>query len=1384
MLVYATQPTCPSTPYQAYVWDSLTPKSSDNKYCGVTTPEPSKNLGDDCRNTRCGQNKGNPVNLGTGNKFQREPDFEIGDLKFVRYYNSRAGGLRTSLGRNWVHNWARSLVFHAGSATILRPDGKFITFSNVNGSWVAPADYKYTLTPVTGGYEVLTLDDEIESYDAARRLVSVRNREGRMTTLSYTDGTTGPGGGTAEGTTKPLPPGLLKNVTDVFGRSIQFGYNINGRIVRVTDPNGAIYLYGHDTQWNLTSVQGPDLTTRTYVYNESANTSGAYLPTHLTGIIDENGNRFATYQYFTDGRAKSTSHAGDADSHTISYGSGTRTYTDPLGSSRTANVSTFLSVEQVTSTTQTCVGCGGTTTETFTFDANRNIASRKDFNGNLTCYTHDSIRNLETVRVEGLSGAGSCASQVTTPATRMVTTEWHSTHRLVRRIAEPLRITTHAFHGDPGVSCAPSGASTALVCSTSVQATTDADGSLAFTATADGPPRVTTYSYNALGQLLTTDGPRASPVLDVTTRSYYTSNDPAGKYRAGDLASVTNAAGHVTQYLEYDAAGRPLKIAAAGGLESHLEYWPRGWLKTRKVGSAAAGFEITSYEYHNVGTLKKVTLPDGSHVSYTYDAAQRLSDVQDGQGNRIHYTLDGAGNRTAEDTYDPSNVLARTQSRVIDMLNRVKQEIGGTSPSTQVTQYGRDGNGNITTITDALSRVTVQEFDALDRLKAVKDPFNGTSNPTTYAYNRQGVLTQVTDPTGLSTTYTVNGHGEVLVQASPDTGNTTFSYDPAGNMETKLDARNVLATYTHDALGRVTQVSYPDETVTYVYDSCTQGVGRLCSLTDKTGTTTWTYDFWGRVATRSQAVSGLTQTIAYTYNAVGQLASITYPSGRIVTYGYANNRPVSVSVDGTPILDSAVYEPFGPVGGWRWGNSTTSTPNTHTRVHDLDYRVTRVTSDLPVTVTQPYFDRQFTWDAMSRIGSIQDLANSALDAVYGYDSLDRLTSATQGVSSWGYAYDGIGNRLTSTVGAVSTTYGYFANTHRLQSLSGAQSKSYSFDAAGNMTSDGTTTWVYGGNGRPTSAGGTAFAINALGQRVMKGTGTSAIRFVYDDWRLLGEYDAAGSVIQETVWLGDLPVATLRPNGTGGAAIYYVHADQLGTPRAVTRPSDNQVVWKWDNTEVFGDSAPDENPSGLGSFAFNLRFPGQYYDAETGKHYNYFRDYDPEVGRYLRSDSVGLAGGLNTFGYVRGSPLALADPLGLTPSDVNGVMRDVQRGNPDVRPSGPGIGYSPQRSPNGGHTDWKGKIFIDPNWSRISCFTPSEYRDLYLLLLHEGMHSTDNVFKRPFTDHQSIYNREAYAAGEFRDPPQPTWGNPGQGPINFDRLYQDYRKRTPACCDTQ
>jgi RHS repeat-associated protein len=116
----------------------------------------------------------------------------------------------------------------------------------------------------------------------------------------------------------------------------------------------------------------------------------------------------------------------------------------------------------------------------------------------------------------------------------------------------------------------------------------------------------------------------------------------------------------------------------------------------------------------------------------------------------------------------------------------------------------------------------------------------------------------------------------------------------------------------------------------------------------------------------------------------------------------------------------------------------------------------------------------------------------------------------------------------------------------------------------------------------------------------------------------------------------------------GIAIYWIHNDHLGRPLALTDEA-GDVVWRLTNADAFGNAASiDEDPDNdTTDLTFNLRFPGQYYDAETGLHYNYFRDYDPRTGRYVESDPVGLESGLNVYAYVSDNPLKYIDQHGLT-----------------------------------------------------------------------------------------------------------------------------------------
>jgi len=159
------------------------------------------------------------------------------------------------------------------------------------------------------------------------------------------------------------------------------------------------------------------------------------------------------------------------------------------------------------------------------------------------------------------------------------------------------------------------------------------------------------------------------------------------------------------------------------------------------------------------------------------------------------------------------------------------------------------------------------------------------------------------------------------------------------------------------------------------------------------------------------------------------------------------------------------------------------------------------------------------------------------------------------------------------------------------------------------------------------------------ERVAKGAGGATTHYHYDRaGRLIAESDGSGQATREYIQLAGLPLALVVDIATT-PALQYVHADRLGTPRLMTDGS-QAVVWDG----AFTPFGLEDGITGTGSN--DQRFPGQLLDGETGYHYNYFRTYDPGLGRYLQSDPIGLAGGLNRYAYVEGNPVNLVDPLGL------------------------------------------------------------------------------------------------------------------------------------------
>ena len=528
-----------------------------------------------------------------------------------------------------------------------------------------------------------------------------------------------------------------------------------------------------------------------------------------------------------------------------------------------------------------------------------------------------------------------------------------------------------------------------------------------------------------------------------------------------------------------------------------------------------------------MGQLTKVTLPDASFLSYSYDAAHRLTGMQDSLGNRIAYTLDAMGNRTQEQVFDPSNTLAQTRSRVFNNLNRLFQELGSIG---QRTEYAYDNQGNVTSIKDPLDRITANTYDALNRLRQVTDPALGV---TQYAYNGLDALTQVTDPRNLVTGYTVDGLGNLTLQQSPDTGNTANSYDVAGNLLTQTDAKGQSTGYVYDALNRVTLITFHDGSKqAYAYDQGVNGVGRLSSITETdpanvpTSVIAYAYDPHGRVASETRTLGGQTYVNAYGYDGSGRMTGMTYPSGRTVTYafdalGRVNQVATTKDAQSQIVVQNVSYHPFGGVTGYTLGNG-----QIYGRSVDQDGRIASYTLG-----TANY---GIAFDLASRITGITEVANPANANTYGYDALDRLTSAVLPSSSFGYGYDAVGNRLAKTVGAATDTYAYGAASNRIASITPASGplRSFTFDPNGSTLADGLNTYAYDVRGRMVQSvstlGTTNYQVNALGQRVRKTNASGDTISHYDiRGRLIAETDPGGAVKRELLYLGDIPVGVVQ-----------------------------------------------------------------------------------------------------------------------------------------------------------------------------------------------------------------------------------------------------------------
>ena len=476
---------------------------------------------------------------------------------------------------------------------------------------------------------------------------------------------------------------------------------------------------------------------------------------------------------------------------------------------------------------------------------------------------------------------------------------------------------------------------------------------------------------------------------------------------------------------------------------------------------------------------------------------------------------------------------------------------------------------------------------------------------TRRGYDTQDNPSSVTDPRNHTTQYVYDDFGRKNQTTSPDTGTTKYEYDEAGNLTKRVDANGTTVNYTYDALNRLTAIDFPgtSEDIAFAYDSTsvTYGKGRLTGRTDPSGSYTFYYDAHGNLTKEEKTIETFQYTTEYAYNDDNNLTSITYPSGREVTYtldvtGRITQVDTTLNGSSKTLASSISYLPYGGITGLTYGNSLSLSQG-----YDNQYRSTSIVGD-------PVLARTYEYDANGNVTSLEDdeaAGNEALESpgIYTYDQYTNLLdSITWGQSTIVYDYDDNAN----TVSTDDRTYVYDSSNQLIEVWDGAN------QIAG-------------------------YTYNGAGQRIKKVTQSGTKIFHYDlRGHLIAETDEYGEMIAEYIYLGEQLLAMIKPGET--ETVYYFHNDHLGTPRVLTNDSQN-VVWKAEYTP-FGraeiSSEVVENPH---------RFMGQYYDQETGLNYNYFRYYDPTTGRYITPDPIGLEGGINLWLYAANNPTNWIDPSG-------------------------------------------------------------------------------------------------------------------------------------------
>ncbi len=611
-----------------------------------------------------------------------------------------------------------------------------------------------------------------------------------------------------------------------------------------------------------------------------------------------------------------------------------------------------------------------------------------------------------------------------------------------------------------------------------------------------------------------------------------------------------------------------------------------------------------------------------------------------------------AGSSGTYQTPNPNNPGTKVS---YDMLGRLTKTTNPDSTERTIS-YGLVNNKWTTTLTDEKNHVKQSQTDGLNRTTAVIELINSAPYTTQYGYDALDRLTSVTDSANHQTMMQYDWLGRKLDMQDPDMGHWVYGYDAAGNLKRQTDAKNNSLCFNYDPLNRATQkqartgndcnagsILY---TVTFGFDDTAngnKGIGQRTSMSDPSGSSAWTYDALGRMIKEIKTINGAPQsyTTQWAYGDAGQLTQMIYPVDNETVCTTYNKQLLPKTLtsaacgsSGANYVNSAVYNAAGQTLSLTLGNNlvTTSTYDTNLRLSTLKTGPSNSIQNLT-----------YTYEANGNVATITDALRGETSA-FGYDDLDRLTSATitGGTSPYtqNWQYTPLGNIAWRKDNGAQTNYAY-ADTNHIHAATSMGATNYSYDPNGNMLTRGTDSLQYDVENRLTSitvgATTTTSVYDGDGKRVKKSVGSTTTYYVGN------YYEVTNGAATKYYYFGGKRVALKNASG-----VTYLHSDHLGGTSVTTNSSGTCTSTQF--YQPYGNIRSVSAPAPCGGTpSTDFGFTGQRRDASAGLMYYGARFYDAGLGRFVSADTIipqaSNPQSLNRYSYTLNNPIKYTDPDG-------------------------------------------------------------------------------------------------------------------------------------------